>query len=161
MKKIILITILGLSIFASVALAQKVSKIELNNGSVIMGEVTGVNNGTYSINSPEMGTLQIAEKNIKQIGFANSSENLTHSPKSTDISPEKMDALRNKLLGDKDTMGMVMSLQNDPQFQEVLKDPDIINAIKSGNTAALMNNEKFMQLKNNPTVQKIKDRAGE
>ena len=161
MKKIILLAALGLCISSSTALANKPSRIELNDGSVIIGEVTGVNNGTYSITSQEMGALQINEQKIKQIGF--SEDNSALSTQTSQTQPEeisgKMDAMRNKLMGDKESLGMIMSLKDDPQFQEILKDPNIINAVKSGNTAALMNNEKFMQLKNNPIVQKIKDRA--
>ena len=161
MKKIILLVVLGLCVSSSTALANKPSRIELNDGSVIIGEVTNVDNGIYTISSEEIGALQINEQNIKQIGFSDSTANSQTTP----IQPEEVaggiDAMRNKLMGDKESLGMIMSLKDDPQFQEILKDPNIINAVKSGNTAALMNNDKFMQLKDNPIVQKIKDRATE
>lgn len=53
-------------------------------------------------------------------------------------------------------MNMVLSLQNDPDFQEILKDPAIINAVNSGDTNTLISNPKFMKLLTNPKFQKIK-----
>ena len=162
MKKIILSLILFFSIFVSVALANKLSKIELIDGSVIIGEVSGINNGKYTVNSQGMGVLQIEESRIKQIVLADTGKNPGFTqPQTNELPSDKIEAMKNKIMGDKETMGMVTSLQNDPQFQEVLNDPEIINAAKSGNIASLMSNEKLMRLKDNPMIQKIKNKTEE
>lgn len=159
MKKIILLLILFFSISSGAALAGKLNKIELVDGSVIIGEISGLNNGTYTINSQGMGLLQIEESRIKQIGSADSgSSPALAQPKSNELVSSKAQAMTNKMMGDKEAVGMLMSLQNDPQLQEILQDPEIMNAIKSGNSASLANNEKFMRLKNNPKIQAIKER---
>ncbi len=159
MKKIILPLILFFNIFSCVALASKLNKIELVDGSVIIGEISGLNNGTYTVNSQGAGLLQIEESRIKQISSADTDNSpVSTQPQSNELVSNKAEAMRNKMMGDKETLGMVISLQEDPQFQEILKDPEIMNAIKSGNSASLVNNEKFMRLKNNPKIQEIKDR---
>lgn len=162
MKKIILLLVLFFNIFISLALANKLSKIELVDGSVIMGEVSGINNGKYTVNSQVMGVLQIEESRIKQIVLADSPENPSPSQSQVNgLSSDKVEAMKNKILSDKETLGMVTSLQNDPQIQEIINDPEIINAVKSGNTASLMSNQKILRLKDNPIIQKIKDKTEE
>ncbi|MDD4940240.1 MAG: hypothetical protein PHI60_08835 [Candidatus Omnitrophica bacterium] len=159
MKKIILSLILFFGIYSGSALAAKLNRIELVDGSVIIGEISGVNNGTYTINSQGMGLLQIEESRIKQIGSADSGNSPSFPrPQPNGSVQNKVDAMRNKMMGDPATVGMVMSLQDDPQLQEILQDPEIMNAIKSGNSASLANNEKFMRLKNNPKIQAIKEK---
>ncbi|MDD4894546.1 MAG: hypothetical protein PHW54_04445 [Candidatus Omnitrophica bacterium] len=159
MKKIMLALILLSGIFSGAALAAKLNRIELVDGSVIIGEISGVNNGTYTVNSQGMGFLQIEESRIKQIGSADSRNSPSFPQPQPDGSVQnKADAMTNKMMGDPATVGMVMSLQDDPQLQEILQDPEIMEAIKSGNSASLANNEKFMRLKNNPKIQAIKER---
>ena len=159
MKKIILPLVLFLSISSGAALAGKPNKIELVDGSVIIGEISGLNNGTYTVNSQGAGLLQIEESRIKQISSADTYNSpASAQPQSNELISNKAAAMTNKMMGDKETVGMVMSLQDDPQLQEILQDPEIMNAIKSGNSASLANNEKFMRLKNNPKIQAIKDK---
>lgn len=167
MNKLIIALILFLNMFYGPALADNSSRIELNDGSVIVGEISDFYNGTYTINSEQMGRLKIDEANIKQITFAKNNpapsarEIQPASSSSTASSSADINSMANKMMSDKETMGMVMSLQNDPQFQSVINDPEIINAVKSGNISGLMSNDKFMQLQNNPTIQKIKERTSE
>ncbi len=160
MKKTTLLLILFFNIFICVALANKLSKIELVDGSVIIGEVSGINNGKYTINSPGMGMLQIEESRIKKIILADTEEKPDLAiPQGYSPSSDQIETMKNKILGDKETMGMVTALQNDPQFQEILNDPGIINAIKSGDTTSLISNEKLIRLKDNPIFKEIQNRA--
>lgn len=159
MKKSIFTLILFFGIYSGAALAAKLNRIELVDGSVIIGEISGINNGTYTVNSQGMGLLQIEESRIKQIGSADTGNSPAPAqPQSNELISNKAEAIRNKMMGDQQTVGMLISLQNDPQLREILQDPEIMEAIKSGNSASLANNEKFMRLKNNPKIQAIKER---
>lgn len=160
MKKFLLLLGLFFNISILLALASQQNKIELIDGSVIIGEISGVNNGKYTVNSREVGVLQIDESRIKQIVPADALKSPGFKQSQADqLSSEKIEAMKNKILGDKETMGMITTLQNDPQIQNILNDPEIINAVKSGNTASLINNEKLIRLKDNPIIQDIKKRA--
>jgi len=52
----------------------------------------------------------------------------------------------------------VTGLSETPQMQDVLSDPELMNAIQSGDYEALMNNEKMQNLMNS---QAIKDLLGD
>lgn len=56
---------------------------------------------------------------------------------------------------DQEIMAIIFSLQNDPNFQEIMSDPGILNAVNSGDIAALISNPKFMSLLNNHKIQEI------
>jgi hypothetical protein len=56
-------------------------------------------------------------------------------------------------------MQLILALQNDPDFQEVLQDESIMKAISSGDFNALMTNPKIVKLMNNSSVQEIKRRV--
>lgn len=159
MKKITLL-LLFVSIFASLAFAEKLTRFELNDGDVYTGEVLGLENGTYTVRVDGIGELLIDEPRIKQISYVE--KETAPAPAEPQVkapSSEKVKEMANKLMTDKEIMEMIVSLQNDPQFQAVLNDPDILNALKSGDNESLMKNEKFMQLKENPTMKKIGEKA--
>ena len=56
---------------------------------------------------------------------------------------------------------MILSLQNDPDVQTILQDPEIMKAINSGDINALLSNPKFMKLLENPTIQDIRRKVTE
>ena len=60
-----------------------------------------------------------------------------------------------------DAAAMIQSLKDDPQFTKILEDPEIMNAVSSGDTAALMANPKFLQLLHNPTVRDIQQKVAQ
>ena len=59
---------------------------------------------------------------------------------------------------DEQIMNIIFSLQNDPDFQKILNDPALLNAVNSGDLATLMSNPAFMNLLKNKKVQEIKKR---
>jgi hypothetical protein len=64
-------------------------------------------------------------------------------------------ALQQQMMSDPEIMNMIQSLQNDPDFQQILQDPEIIKAMSSGDIAALMANPKFTRILDNKTVHDI------
>ena len=71
----------------------------------------------------------------------------------------KAKSLQNKMMNDQGIMGMIQSLQNDPEFRKILEDPDILKAVNAGDVPALMANPKFTRLLNNSTVQEIQKKV--
>jgi hypothetical protein len=68
---------------------------------------------------------------------------------------EEIQTLQKQMMNDQEIMNMIQSLQNDPDFQQVLQDPEIMKAISSGDIATLMANPKFMRILDNKTVHDI------
>ena len=64
-------------------------------------------------------------------------------------------SLQSSITGDPGMMASILALQNDPDMQAVLSDPELMRAIQSFDLEALQNNPKIQQLMNNSTVRKI------
>jgi hypothetical protein len=136
--------------------AGQLREIELDDGSVICGEIISFSNGVYTLKSGSLGTIQINESKIRLIRskpHAKTEADIAEQPKSS-ISTD-VQALQKLMVGDETIMSKILSLQNDPEFQEILQDPAIINAVNSGDIDTLLSNPKFMKLLNNPKLQEI------
>jgi len=138
-------------------LASEVREIELTDGSVIHGEIVSFSGGLYTLKSSSLGTIQINESKIRVIRLKShgAAEEELASPSKTSISKE-VQAFQKLMINDKEIMDAILSLLNDPDFQEILQDPVIINAVNSGDIDTLISNPKFMKLLGNPKIQEIK-----
>ena len=67
----------------------------------------------------------------------------------------EVQSLQKKMLSDKGIMNLIHTLQDDPDFNKVLEDPEIMKAIDAGDVAALQANPRFMNLLNSATVKEI------
>lgn len=64
-------------------------------------------------------------------------------------------ALKDRMLQDQGTMEQIRALQNDPEMQALLSNPDVIRAVQSGDYSVLVTNPAFLRLLNNPRVKEI------
>lgn len=134
--------------------------IELKDGSRIQGEIQGIENGMYTVLSPSIGTVRIAQSNIARIVYnGDGSEAPASSP---DNAPARNDALTRdvqqmqaSLAQDPATLQSIMALQSDPQIQAVLSDPAIARAIQEGDYASLLGNAKIQSLESNEHLQQL------
>ena len=136
--------------------AGEFSEIGLIDGSTIYGEILSFNDGSYTVKSSSLGTIKVAESDIREIRVqsANTKNREYASPGNSSISPE-VQALQTYMQNNQEIMAIIFSLQNDPDFQEIMSDPGILNAVNSGDIAALISNPKFMSLLNNHKIQEI------
>jgi hypothetical protein len=74
---------------------------------------------------------------------------------------DPVEALQERMEARPDVADEIRGLQSDPQFQDVLSDPDIRKALESGDTAALLANPKINNLTNHPAVQDITKKLSE
>lgn len=153
----ILLGILYGSVFAG-----ELREIELLDGSVILGEIVSFSDGVYTLKSGSLGTVQINESKIRVIRLKSHGAPTRElaTPSDTRIGTE-VQALQKLMMNDKEIMSVILSLLNDPEFQKILEDPAIIDAVNSGNIDALISNPKFMRLLNNPRFQEIKRKVVE
>ena len=134
-------------------LAGESREIELTDGSVITGEVLSLISGVYTIRTGSLGTLKIEDTKVRSIRQPGVLSSRPSGPNSDTRS------LQDKMMSDHEVMSMIRSLREDPQFTKILEDPEIMNAVNTGDTAALMANPKFLQLLNNPTVRDIQQKV--
>jgi len=71
----------------------------------------------------------------------------------------KAKSLQNKMMNDQGIMGMIQSLQNDPEFRKILEDRDVLKAADAGDIPALMTNPKFTSLLTTPPCRRSKRRS--
>ena len=141
---------MALIVAATVVTAADTREIELTDGSIIAGEIVSMSKGVYTVMSATLGTVRIEESKIRTIrrkGSAGAAGDAGGQVKS----------LQDKMMDSGEIMELVRSLQNDPDFQNVLKDPEIMIAVQSGDIGALMANPQFMKLLNKQVVQQIKN----
>lgn len=143
--------------FATGALASPT--IELKDGSRIQGDIQGIDNGVYTVLSPSIGTVRIAQTNIVRIVY---SGDTSDTPAAPGKAPARDDSLSRdiqqvqaSLAQDPATLQSIMALQSDPQIQAVLSDPAIAKAIQEGDYASLLGNAKIQSLQSNEHLQQL------
>ncbi len=139
---------------AAGAWAKELREIELTDGSVLSGEILSLNNGVFTIRTPNLGVITIAQSKVRTIREQPVAGEAAAGPGSGDLSAQAR-SMQGKMMGDKEIMGLILSLQDDPEFQKILADPEVMGAVSAGDLTALTANPRFMQLMNNPTVKKI------
>jgi len=143
----VILVSLALAAAATVVNAAETREIELTDGSVITGEVVSLSEGIYTVRSSTLGTLRIEASKIRVIRLQGSA-----APRDAG---GQVKSLEDKMLGDSEIMDTIRALQNDPDLQKILQDPEIMNAVQTGDIAALMRNPEFMKLLNKQAVQDI------
>jgi len=130
--------------------------IELNDGTVIVGTVQSLSKGVYTIQSDSLGTTRIEASKIRAIH--DKSPGSGAGP-GGGTSTGDVQSLQNKMLSDKAILGLIQTLQDDPDFKKVLEDPEIMKAVNAGDVDALAANPRFMKLLNNATVKEIEGKV--
>ena len=136
--------------------AGELTRIDLKDGSSLTGEVVSLSNGIYTIKSDSLGTIRIEQEKIRAIETAPPS---TAGAAANSAAAADPLSLQQKMMHDKEIMDKIQSLQNDPDFQELLKDPKILRAVNAGDVATLSADPRFTKLLTNPTVQEIQNKV--
>lgn len=151
MKELIRALALGTAILsAATAEAGEPKDIHLKDGSTIKAEVLSVRNGVYVLYSPTFGTLQLDESQIESLGGA--------APLAGDEGPsmEELDTqikqLRNEFMADPDFLRNMQSLREDRDFERVLNDPELMDAVRRGDIQRLMDDPAIRDLTDHPAV---------
>ncbi len=154
MRQLIAVFLFVLIAGTGASFSGEVREIELTDGSVVTGEIVSLHGDVYTVKSDSLGTITIRDAKVKAIRQAGASHSL-----SDQNTPGE--SLQRKMMSDKEIMAMIQSLQNDPEFQKALQDPEIMRAVNAGDVAALTSNPKFMKLLQNSTVQEIQRKVGQ
>jgi len=136
--------------------------LELIDGSVLFGEVISFREGVYTVRSPSLGTIDINESQIRVIRVKPSESAIGKTVRPTNTSIDKeLKILEESITSDQQIMQMIISLQNDPDIQELLQDAGIMEAVRSGDISTLMSNPKFRKILENPDIQQIQRKVGQ
>ena len=149
----------SLASFSCNAVGGQLCEIQLVDGGAIFGEMISHNEDGYVVRSKSLGVLNVKESEIEMIRFGDHPADRSGKKETVDghgagVSPD-MESLQDAMMNDRGVMEKVMHLQNDPRMRELLKDPEFMKAINSGDISILMANPKFMELLNNPEIRAI------
>lgn len=145
-----------LCIGIGVAFAGDMREIEFTDGSVVTGEVLSLSGGKYTIKTGSLGTVTVEESKVRAIRQQGAAAS---SPPDMNANAEAR-SLQERMLRDQEIMTMIQSLQNNPDFQKALQDPEIMRAVNAGDVPALTANPEFMKLLQNSTVKDIQKKVG-
>ena len=139
--------------FGSLSCAEQ---IVLQDGSTINGEVVSLQSGSYKVKTDSLGVITLQQHQVKSIRHgAGSTPPPVSSSSMNQASQSAVQALQSSISSDPGMMTNILQLQNDPDMQAVLSDPELMRAIQSFDLQALQNNPKIQKLMRNSTVQSI------
>lgn len=138
--------------------------IELKDGSRIEGEIQSINDGVYTVLSPSLGTVHVAQSNIVRIVYSGDVSNTADppaksSPRDSAVTRD-IQQVQTQLAQDPATMQSIMSLQSDPEIQAILNDPAIVKAIQDGDYVSLLGNPKIQALENDEHLKQVLQQQG-
>lgn len=139
-------------VLPAVVHAGEVREIVLVDNSVIVGELVSLEKGIYKIKTKSLGILEVEEEKIKRIG----SKSDLMAGQVTKSGQQEILAMQQRMITNGSVMQQILNLENDPDFQEILQDEAVMQAINSGDLNALMTNPKVMKLMQKSSVQEIK-----
>ena len=145
------LTFVLLLVISSTAYASEVQRITLTDGSILNAEVIAMHNGVYTFKSPSLGEFSVNAKQIQSISALSAPSSQAGSANLN------LNQLQSTLKANPGAMTAITGLQNDPDMQAVLSDPEIMKAIQSRDYTALANNPKFQKLMQNPAIKQITD----
>lgn len=157
-RKVIKVTAAGLLVFFG-ALAHA-EQIVLQDGSTINGEVVSLQSVSYKIKTDSLDVITLQQHQVKSIRQGAESRQPSVPVDSVNqASPSAVQTLQSSISSDPGMMANILRLQNDPDMQAVLSDPELMRAIQSFDLQALQNNPKIQKLMSNSTVQSIQGKV--
>jgi hypothetical protein len=133
------------------------SRIELTDGSVIAGELIGVEQGRYRIHSATLGEVSVPESNIRSIRpmTAESEVNAPAAASDNKGYGAELASIQQQLTTNPGVMQQIMALQNDPEIKSALADPDFTRMVLAGDLEKLRSDSRFQRLLEHPALQAI------
>ncbi len=168
-KLILVIAVLVLSANTLAFAAQSKQVITLKDGSQIKGDLSGIENGVYTIKTPIIGDVHVAAGDVASITNGASTgngtapvtalpTNNTNYPPASGSVPnmdQQIAASQQKLMSNPQAMADIQQIAQDPAIMQALSDPSLVQAVTSHDYQAVQSNPKVQELMNNPKMQAL------
>lgn len=127
-------------------------RLELDDGSVVVGVLRGLAGGFYTVESEGLGLIEIPSSRVKRIDGAAPAPpaSATGSQAGADVSE-----LQQQMLSDGRIVGQLLALGETPEMQAILSDPELMALVQSGNLEALGRHPKILKLLESPHIGEI------
>ncbi|MBI5415739.1 MAG: hypothetical protein HZA29_02880 [Candidatus Omnitrophica bacterium] len=138
--------------------AQSAKTITLKDGSVIKGNVLQLADGVYTLETDNLGKVNVAESEIVSITAESApAPQDTGNVESASFKGQAQE-IQTSLLSDPDVMTEIQSIMQDPEIRGVLSDPSFMNAIMSYDPNQIQQNEKTRYLLQNPKFRALMEK---
>ncbi|MBF0406234.1 MAG: hypothetical protein HQM10_02685 [Candidatus Riflebacteria bacterium] len=173
--------VLAIFLIASCAYCGEIQTIRLLDNSEIKGEILEMKNGSYLIKTQSLGEMKIPASNVSAIlsdsavksqsaqtgnsaikiidrapnaGETNSQPKVADDQKLKNMQKHASDQVQSMMMNG-DFIQNVVKLGESEEMQQVLSDPELMQAIQSCDYENLMNNPKMQQLMGSEQVGNI------
>jgi hypothetical protein len=161
----------GAAVWTVSAGAADLTRFELDDGTVIVGEALGLANGVYRIRTRSLGDIDVEAERIRRMARASAGGGVQGHADGNMLGDDAFGAagnnaapagyastiqdLQQRMVGDSGIMESIIALQGDPELQRAIQDPELIGLITSGNVEALRNHAGFGRLMDHPGIRAI------
>ncbi|MFC1510159.1 hypothetical protein ACFL49_00675 [Candidatus Omnitrophota bacterium] len=159
MKKIFLLLLI--SLIASPLFAENIKTIQLNDGSLIKGEILSLDEDVYTVETSTFGTLEIKDADIASISsISQIQQQQTTSAATTQSLPsgnqlmQQAQQLQGSMMADPEVMTEMQNLMSNPEVMEILTDESFINSLMT-NPEMMLENDKLKVLMASPQIQAL------
>ncbi len=152
LNKITIFCLLSLMVNVA-AYCGQLSRIELTDGSIVNGEVVAYLNGIYTINTINLGKIDVQAEKIVRIESVEYVAPVEPVAQLNNLSQTRVSAYGQALVQNPENADILKGLANNPTLAELASDPAIQQAAKTNDFQSLLNNPKFMSVINDPKVQ--------
>ena len=159
MKKIILylFSCAATLILITLAQAQSSKMITLKDGSILKGSVAAFENNVYTIETPNLGQLQIPDSEIITISDESAVPSQNTNPSAGGLQSE-VQALQGTLLSDPEILNDMQKLMEDESIRAILADPNFVQDIMSYDPSRIENNSQTQKLMENPEMKALMEK---
>ena len=146
--------------FTTLSLAQATKIITLKDGSTLKGNVIGLKDGVYTLQTSNLGNVEIPESNVLSITPPQTHSGL--SAGSTDANQaqkmqlkKQVEAIQGTILTDEGLMTEIQNMVNDEEIKSILSDPSLLNDVTSFDQNKIQENSNIQDLLKNPKMQDL------
>jgi len=142
--------LLGLAVFAGVAAAgNEPVRIELEDGSVVSGELVSLHVDLAIVRSPSLGRVEVPADKIRTLTYSKAPSEPGERTAITD------DVARSR--GEAAAASGLESLRSDPLMQAIVSDADLMKRIHSGDLDSLIGDPRLRALSSHQAVRAMMD----
>ena len=161
MKKTIICAVFWAAVLCGSAFGGEIREIVLTDGSVITAEILSLTNGVYTLQSDIMGKILVEDEKVKEIrkkfdgNSAEKQEAVSPGIQGLNFYGLDFESVQEAITGNPKIMEIVSSLENDQDIQKIMADPELMQAVRSGNVGKLLTTPEVQRLLDNPKVKSI------
>ena len=157
-KNLKLVLFLIFLAFACPLYAQSAKVITLKDGSVIKGNVLQLADGVYTLETGNLGKVNVAESEIVSIAVEPETVPSDTGEAGNASLKSQAQEIQTNLLSDPSIMAEIQNIMQDPEIRGVLSDPAFMNAIMSYDPNQIQQNEKTQYLLQNPKFRSLMEK---